>query len=151
MQIEMFTAEWLNFVELNISGNNDFFNKCDPESFYVESEVFSLFSACFEKSNDLYDYFTPTRYNSRRIIPLQNELRNSFGQISGITDLSDFKAFAGEVFLGSNFLAGLVKEDPDWECHWEEYKQKLLKVNEEMVGITEKCIADERILWVIGY
>lgn len=151
MQIELFTAEWLDFVELNISGNNDSFNKCDPESFYIESEVFSLFSPCFERSNELYDYFTPSRYNSRRIIPLQNELRKRLGHISGIKNLENFKAFAGEVFLGNNFLAGLDKSDPDWESHWVEYRKKLVKVNEEMAGITEKCIADERVLWVIGY
>jgi hypothetical protein len=151
MKIELFKADNLNFVELNISGNNDIFNKCDPESFYLETEVFNLFSPCFERSNDLYDYFIPTLYNSRRIIPLQNELKKQLNLISGIDNPEVFRNFASSVFLGKNFLVELDKMNSNWIEDWENLKKDLVNVNHSLIDLTDLCITEERNLWVVGY
>lgn len=151
MKIELLKADFLNFVELNISGNNDIFNKCDPESFYIDSEVFSLFSPCFERSSDLYDYFIPTLYNSRRIIPLQNELKKQLNFIAGIDNPQEFRNFASGVFLGKNFLSELGKTNSDWVNNWAELKNDLINVNQALIDLTDLCIIEERKLWVLGY
>ena len=79
MKIEVYDANNLNFVEMNITGDNDNYLRCDRESKYLDSDVFNLFVNCFESANKLYDYFGPTKYNSRKIIPLRNELIKSQG------------------------------------------------------------------------
>jgi hypothetical protein len=151
MKIELFKADYLNFVELNISGNNDIFNKCDQESFYLETEVFNLFSPCFERSNDLYDYFIPTLYNSRRIIPLQNELKKHLALIVGISNPEEFSNFANGVFLGKNFLSELDKMNRNWADDWENLQKELVTVNQALIDLTDLCITEERNLWVLGY
>jgi len=39
----------------NITGDGETYNKCDAESSYLDSEVFNLFTFCFEKSNHLFE------------------------------------------------------------------------------------------------
>lgn len=151
MKIELLNSDYLNFVELNISGNNDLFNKCDQESVYMETAVFNLFSPCFEQSNELYDYFIPTLYNSRRIIPLQNELKKRLSEIEDINDLESFRRFASDVFLGRNFLIELESVNSDWMGNWQEFKNQLFNVNQGLIKLTDKCVIEERILWVLGY
>jgi len=151
MRIELFDANGLNFVELNTTGDNENYVKCNQESKFVDGDVFNLFAKCFENSNKLYEYFGATRYNSRKIIPLRNELLTNLEQLNEIKTIDDFLDFAGHIFLGNNFLLELEKMDKAWEKNWDTYLMKLIEMNKEMIEIVDKCIENERILWVIGY
>ena len=75
MRLEIYGATNLNFVEFNITGDGESIQRCDKDSLYMDSELFSLFSECFENSNNLYDYFGPTKYNARNIIVQLNALK----------------------------------------------------------------------------
>lgn len=151
MKIELYDSNKLNFVELNITGDNDNYQKIDLESKFLDGEVFNLFSVCFENSNKLFDYFGPTKYNSRRIIPLQNELIRHLEKLENIKKLEDFITFTSEIFLGNSFIISLEKQDKLWEKNWESYLEKLLAINKDLIELIDKCVEQERILWVIGY
>jgi len=151
MRIELFNSDYLNIVELNTTGDNDNYIKGDSESKYVEGEVFNIFTSCFENANKLYEFFGATKYNSRKIVPLLNELIAKLESLKKIDSLKAFKDHINQIFLGQDFIDELTKEDPKWEENWNSYLKKLIKLNEGLIDIAEKCMEEQRILWVIGY
>jgi hypothetical protein len=151
MNIELYNSDFLNFVELNFTGGNDEYRRCDPESKYLETDVFNLFLECFENANELFDYFQGTKYNSRKIIVLRNELLKNLEEIEKIGTLKGFTEMAESRFMGKDFLQALVRVQPSWNDNWKEYLDKLITVNRELITFTEKCADEERILWVVGY
>lgn len=151
MKIELFGADNLNFVELNITGDNINYRRCDSESKYLDSTVFNIFTSCFENANKLYDYFSPTKYNSRKIIPLRNELLNTLEVFNSVKSKDEFlKVISGRSF-GREFMDELESKDEKWSDSWENYLKKLINVNKELIDFTERCADEERILWVVGY
>lgn len=151
MKLEIFDAKNLNFVELNYTGGNDTYIRCDKESKYVDSVVFNLFSHCFEAANKLYEYYGPTKYNARKIIPLRNELIKHSHSLASISSREAFVKHINSHFLGKDFLEALEIHDPDWSEKWSEYRDKLIRINNDMTELTEKCADEEKILWVVGY
>ena len=151
LRIEIFDADYLNIVELNTTGDNEHYTKGDSESSYMQSEVFNLFIKCFENSNQLYEFYGATKYDIRKIVPLRNELEKKLNTLQGINNLDEFKGHIEGIFLGNEFLDKLNKHYPNWEKQWKEYLDRLIKVNKGLIDIVEKCIDEQRILWVIGY
>ena len=151
MKLELFDYNALNFVELNTTGDNDNYIRCAQESKYVSTDVFNLFAKCFENSNKLYEYFGPTKYNARRIVPLRNELLTYKNQLQSLESKEDFFEHVSSIFLGNNFLLKIEKMDKNWEKNWEQYRDKLLNMNNQLLMIVEDCIENEKVLWVIGY
>lgn len=151
MRLELYGKGNLNFVEFNITGDNDAYKRCDDESLYMDTEVFNLFTHCFERSYKLFDYFGPTRYNSRNIIPLLNELKSNLEKIKEIDSLDFFIDFIGNSFLGTNLIYEIEKYDKNWSLNWEQYSLKLAEINKGLIQMVTKCIEDSRTLWVIGY
>ena len=151
MRIELFSSEYLNIVELNTTGDNENYIKGDSESKYAHSEVFNLFTKCFENANKLYEFFGATKYNSRKIVPLRNELINKLDLFQNIKSLEDFQNHLNQVFLGQEFIDELTIEDKDWKEKWEFYLDKLIRVNSGLIEIADKCIEEQKVLWVIGY
>ena len=151
MKIEFFSADNLNFVELNITGDNINYRRCDSESKYLDSTVFNLFACCFENANKLYDYFSPTKYNSRKIIPLRNELIKTIEAFNSVKSKDEFLKVISDRSFGREFMDELEKKDKNWSDRWENYLKKLIKVNKELIELTEKCADEERIMWVVGY
>jgi hypothetical protein len=151
LRIELFNADYLNIVELNTTGDNENYIKGDSESQYIQSEVFNLFIKCFENSNRLYEFYGATKYNLRTIVPLKNELTKKLETLRSISELEDLKNHIKSIFLGEEFLEKLHDTDPNWESEWHKYLDKLIEVNKGLIVITDKCIDEQRILWVIGY
>jgi len=151
MNIELYNSDFLNFVELNFTGDNDEYRRCDSESKYLDTDVFNIFLPCFENANKLFDYFSGTKYNSRKIIVLRNELLRNLEELEKINTLKVFKEMAESRFMGKDFLHELSHHHPDWHETWKVYLARLIAVNRELKSFTEKCADEERILWVIGY
>ncbi|MFP4525764.1 MAG: hypothetical protein ACLFNL_05190 [Bacteroidales bacterium] len=151
LRIELFNADYLNIVELNTTGDNENYVKGDSESQYMQSEVFNIFIKCFENSNSLYEFYGATKYNLRKIVPLRNELTQKLETLESIKSLNDFKEHINNIFLGYEFIDKLKQTNANWENNWDNYLEKLKKVNKGLIKITEKCIDEQRILWVIGY
>ena len=91
MKLTLYDSKELNFVELNNTGGNDTYIRCDKESKYIDSTVFNLFAPCFEAANKLYEYYGPTKYNARKIIPLRNELLKYLEKLESLKSINDFK------------------------------------------------------------
>jgi hypothetical protein len=151
MKLELYNADCLNFVELNITGDNENFVRCSPESKFIDSIVFNIFQPCFENSNKLFDYFSATKYNSRKIIPLRNELIKNLETFENVMTIEQFITVVSRKFLGKDFLQELVKEVPDWKNSWQDCFEKLKNINRDLIQLTEKCADEERILWMVGY
>ncbi len=151
MKLTIYDSKELNFVELNYTGSNDAYIRCDKESKYIDSIVFNLFSPCFESANKLYEYYGPTKYNARKIIPLRNELLKYLEKLQSLKTVKDFKDLVSRHFLGKEFLEALEKDHPDWESNWKTYLEKLIIINREMITLAEKCAYEEKILWIVGY
>jgi hypothetical protein len=151
MRLEIYDSKALNFVELNITGGNDTLVRCDKESRYIDSIVFNLFSPCFESANKLYEYYGPTKYNSRKIIPLRNELLKHLESLQSLNSVNAFVKHISSHFLGVEFLDELKKSDKNWESNYKSHLDRLIQINKEMVALAEKCAFEERILWVVGY
>ncbi|MCG8699958.1 MAG: hypothetical protein MI922_18025 [Bacteroidales bacterium] len=100
MRLEIFDSKDLNFVELNITGSNESYVRCDRESRYIESVVFNLFAPCFENSHKLYEYYGPTKFNSRKIIPLRNQLLDHREKLESVSSTDEFKEFITQHFMG---------------------------------------------------
>jgi len=151
MHIELYSAKFLNFVELNTTGDNDNYKRCDEESKYLDSAVFYLFQPCFESAHSTYDYFGGTKYNARKIIVLRNDLMANLKQFEALRSGDEFRELISDRFMGREFLASLEQDDPSWQEAWLGYNQQILGVNRELIELVEKCAYDERVLWVIGY
>ena len=151
MRLEIYDANKLNFVELNTTGDNDNYIRCDEASRYVDTEVFNIYAHCFEEANKLYEYYEPTKYNSRKIVPLRNALLENLDNLNTIDSKELFVEFIGNIFLGKEFILSLEKIDKTWDENWETYIVKLRDINREIIKVTEDCIENEKILWVVGY
>jgi hypothetical protein len=151
IKLTIYDAKELNFVELNYTGGNDTYIRCDKESKYIDSIVFNLFAPCFENANKLYEYFGPTKYNARKLIPLRNELLKYAEKLGALNNLKEFKENVTSHFLGKEFLEALISEDPSLDKNWNEYAGKLIAITKEIMTLVEKCADEEKILWVVGY
>jgi len=151
MRIEIYGLKDLNFVELNITGTENQYIKCDPESRYLDSFVFNLFADCFEKSNTLYEYYEPTKFNARYIVPLRNRLLTNLTLLENIKALPEFQDHVNLKVHGKKFILALIRNDKNWMDHWTAYLEKLININKELLDIVDFCIDEDRILWVIGY
>ena len=151
MQITFYSHKELNFVELNITGNNDTYVKIDAESLYLDSLVFNLFTECFEKSNTLYEYFGPTKYNARHIVPLRHRLMENLIRLQAQESLDQFRKLILGKVMGKDFIQELTQNDRNWIMRWKMYLEKLEFINQGLLDQVDRCIDEDRILWVIGY
>ena len=151
MRLEFFGIDELNFVEFNTTSDDMNFYRLNGESKFINSEMFNLFAHCFEESNELYEYYEPTKFNARKIVVLRNSLAANYEKLSVIKNQNDFILFIDNIFLGKAFLNELEKIDSNWVNNWEIYFNKIKEANQEMVSIVERCIDEIRVLWVIGY
>jgi len=151
LRIELFEADYLNIVELNTTGDDENYVKGDDESKYIQSEVFNIFINCFENSNRLYEFYGATKYDIRKIVPLKNELHAKLEQLRNIRAVEQFKQHIEQIFLGNEFLEKLNHHYANWEKDWTSYRDKLIEVNKGLIAITDTCLEEQRVLWVIGY
>jgi hypothetical protein len=152
MKLGMMTkSECINFIEFNITGNSENYNKCDEESLYLNSNVFNIFAGCFEQSNHLFEFIGQTIYNSRKIIPLLNTLDSNLGRLVLIESIEEFRQYVTGIFLGRDLLLDLAQADPLWEQCWKFYLRRLIVINRDLIKLINRCVDEERTLWVIGY
>ena len=143
--------ECANFVEFNTTGNSEEYVKCHDESLFLNSNLFNIFAEYFEQSNHLFEFIGQTMYNARKIIPLRNALDRNLERLTIIETTEEFKQYITGIFLGKDLLLDLYKADPLWEQCWKFYLRRLIIVNRDLIALVNRCIEEERILWVIGY
>ena len=99
----------------------------------------------------LYEYYDATKYNTRYIIPLRNQLLTHLVTLQKLKTLSEFQAFLDEKVFGKEFLLALVRMDKTWMDHWTQYHEKIIKINQELLDLVDICIDEDHNLYVIGY
>jgi hypothetical protein len=151
MRFHLYDNKQLNFVELNVTGTNSQFVRCDPESKFLDNVVFNLFAECFEKANPLYEYYGPTKFNSRYIVPLRNRLLTNLTELDRVRSLAGFQEYIDQKVMGKEFLRELVALDKNWSGRWKVYHENLIRLNKELLDLVDFCIDEDRILWVVGY
>ena len=152
MKFELMTKEeCIDFVEFNITGDNENYNKCDDESLYLNSSLFNIFAGCFERSNHLFEFFGQTMYNSRKFIPLQNELNDNLEKLLAINNFDEFQTYVTGIFMGRELINQINQNDPEYKKHWRSYIRRWIRINRGLTKLINKCIEEERVLWVIGY
>ncbi len=151
MKISLYNHKQFNLVEFNVTGTEDAYNKIDPESHYMDSVVFNIFTDCFEKANQLYEYYDATKYNPVYIISLRNNLMTHLTSLKQIQTLTNFQEFISGKLQGKDFLLALAKSDKNWTDHWAQYHKQLIIVSKEILSLVNFVIDEDRILWVIGY
>jgi hypothetical protein len=82
---------------------------------------------------------------------LLNELKKNYALIVAIKSFDHFVDFAGNKFMGSSFVLEIEKKDKNWRLNWEQYVTKLSDVNQQLSNLINRCIDEERLLWVVGY
>ena len=137
MRLEIYDSKSLNFVELNCTGTFEEYIKCDPESKFLDTEVFNLFVDCFEKANNLYEYYEPTKFNTRYIVPLRNRLLTNLTLLEQIKSLSEFQDNINSKVHGKDFLIRLIRADKNWTDRWMFYLEKLVKIRETVNRIKD--------------
>ena len=91
MKFEIYGHQSLNFVELNTTGDNSQYVKCDAESKYIDTPLFYLYADAFEKANRLFECYGETKFNARYIVPLRNRLLINLTILDKINSLEDFQ------------------------------------------------------------
>ncbi|HUX53186.1 MAG TPA: hypothetical protein VMV56_02095 [Williamwhitmania sp.] len=143
--------EVFNFVEFNITGNSDIYFKCDSESKFLNIDIFNIFAGCFERSNHLYDFYGATKFNSRNLIPLINELKENMNHIKAINSLEEMREYLSSIFMGKNLFEELERRDKNWKARWRAYVRKLIQISQSLISLCELCVTEERTMWVINF
>lgn len=143
--------EVIDFVEFNITGDSENYNRCDNESLYLNTNIFNIYVGCFERSNHLFDFTVPTMYNSRKFIPLINELALNLKDLLSINNIEQFRKYLKGVFLGDDLIKTICDFDPDYENNWRTHMRKLIQINRHIMRLIDTCIEEERTLWIIPY
>jgi len=152
MKFELMTKEeCIDFVEFNITGDSENYNKCDDESLYLNSSLFNIFAGCFERSNHLFEFFGQTMYNSRKFIPLQNELNDNLEKLISIKNFPEFQDYVSNIFMGRELIHQINQVDPDYSKHWRGYIRRWIRINRGLNKLINLCIEEDRVLWVIGF
>lgn len=141
----------VDFVEFNITGDASDYNRCDNDSLYLRSSVFNIFGSCFERSNHLFDFVVPCKYNARQFIPLLNELSAILNELLAINNVEQFRKYFNRGFVGEEFINTISAIDANYERNWRSYMRKLIRVNRHIMRLVDQCIDEERTLWVIPY
>ncbi len=151
MKIELFKLDLRNLVEFNISGSDENYRICSSDSWYLDEQLFYLFQPCFEKSSKLFDYYEPTRYDIRNIIPLLNALKAFHKDLEAAQNVDSFIVFMENQNMGTQLLHLLKKDDPQWKEHWNTVYQQLLEVCNRLISLADQCFNEDKVLWVKGF
>ena len=115
MRIELFKLDLQHLVEFSISASDENYKICSSDSFFMEEKLFYLFQSCFEASSKIFDYYEPTKYDLRNLVPLLNQLKNLEEEIGFVDSPESFKKILQNRSMGNQFLKHLEKEDTAWE------------------------------------
>lgn len=143
--------EAIDFVEFNITGDPENYNRCDEESMYINNMIFNVFSDCFERSNHLFDHMQPTAYNSRHFIALKNELSSNLYNLLDINNMNDFWRFIDSLHMGQRMTEAMGGNDPERRKRWRSCLRHLIRDNNYITRLIDRCIDQNLTLWVIPF
>lgn len=138
------------YVQFDISGNTNQYNVWHKDSLYLDEVIFGVFLACFEKSVEKLIYYGPTCFRETELLRLQQELENNRDEFNRILSADDLINKILQMKVGRNFLRELELENFDLNTGWKGLVGSLVEINDTLVELTQKCIRENRVLWVLG-
>jgi len=151
MKFDLFTPSDLRIVEFNTTGSEQEFSRVNDNSVFLDASVFNIFLPCFESVKLNYSYFGANCFTELDIQKLNLELAKSKDEIEKIASDDEFIDFLSNKMLSKQFMLNLESQDKHWIRNWKTYTDKLSDINRKLIRITDNCLEDAQILWVIGY
>ncbi|HYW96662.1 MAG TPA: hypothetical protein VE870_13795 [Bacteroidales bacterium] len=151
MKIKLYSSEDLNFVEFSFSSDHDGFDALGKRSRYVHSAVFSLFQDAFEHTDPDFEYYKTSSFSGQDSIKLRNHLVDQLTRIRRIESPEGLEAYALKQVAGIDFLNEIKSSNPNWRISWENLRDQIKHVVDELIEFVDFCIDEEHIFWVKGY
>jgi hypothetical protein len=151
MKIKLYNSDEMNFVEFSFSSGHQGFEPTTSRSKYVHSAVFCLFQYAFELSKPDFRYYRATAYGSPDIVKLRNHLVDQLSRIMRIVSAEALETYVLKQVEGIDFLNELKTENPNWRISWENIRDQLKQVLDELLEMVDFCIDEDKIFWVKGY
>ncbi len=151
MKIKLYSSEDLNFVEFSSSSFEEGFMPFSENSRYLHSAVFCLFQYAFELSNPEFEYYRPTAFSDSSLATLRNHMVDQISKIEKISSAEELEAYALKQVAGIDFLNEIKSFYPKWRISWENIRDQVKQVVDELLEIVDFCIDEDRVFWVKGY
>ena len=151
MKLNILGLKDMNFVQVQIVSEEEEFEKLSDVAKYLDSPVFSIFRNCFELSYPDFQYSGNNLFSTNQVVSLRHRLMTQLTRILAIDNPEDLKAFIMHQIAGLEFMDELKTLYQDWHIYWEIIKDKLAGVNNDLIEIADRCIDDEKKLFVKGY
>ena len=151
MKIQLFDYKDLNIVEF-VSGDGS--GDCllsSENSKYLHGSVFSIIQNAFDLSNKDYSYYELTEFRDQNLITLRNHLQDHYSRLKSTASLEIFEAYILKQVEGIDFLNELKNFYPNWKITWENIRDQLLDVYEEILELIDNCIDEDHSFWLKGY
>lgn len=151
MKIQLFNYKDLNIVEFTTGNDGEECRLCSRNSKYIHGSVFSIIQTAFELSNDDYSYYDTSLYKDQTLISLRNHLQDHFSRLMSTSSLTEFEAYILKQVEGIDFMNELKTFYPNWKITWENFRDQMLEVYEQILDIIDNCIDEDKEFWVKGY
>lgn len=151
MKIQLFDYKDLNIVEFTIGNKGESCRLCSENSKYIHGSVFSVIQTAFELSNGDYSYYDTSLYKDQTLISLRNHIQDHFSRLMNTSSLNEFEAYILKQVEGIDFMNELKTFYPNWKINWENFRDQMLEVYEQILDIIDHCIDEDKSFWVKGY
>ncbi len=151
MEIRLYSSEDLNLVEFSYSTGQDGFSPMIENSKYLHAAVFCLIQKSFELSKPDFRYNEATSYLGQELVTLRNRLVDQISRIRNIDSPEELESYSLNQAACIDFLNELKMNNPTWKINWENIKDQVLKVTEELLELVDFCIDEEKVFWIKGY
>ena len=151
MKLRIFDQKELGIVQFQMLHGSEPFNNFSENDSYMESSVFSTFITCFELSKTDFEYDKLNVLDGDHIVSLRNHLLTHLTRLKAIENAEEFELFSLRNVVGIEFINALKSNYSDWSLSWEEIRDKLVIINNDLIDMIDVCIDDDKILRIKGY
>ncbi len=151
MKIELFDYKDLNIVEFTPGKPDDVPASFSENSKYLHGSVFSLIQTAFSLSNPDFSYYEPMIFEGQNLIILRNHLQDHHSRLKNTSSYEEFDKYLKMQIEGIVFLNDLKTFYPNWKITWENIRDELLSVYNELIIMIDNCIDEDQVFRVKGY
>lgn len=120
------------------------------DSVFLEDDFYGFFSNAFQLSNKKFNYYGDTKYKTEELKKLKILLEKEMENINKISSLRDFDTFVYSINAHFDFHKILEYAGIEWKKNWEEIKKQLCAVNQGLIDTVQRCLDNNKVLWVLG-
>ncbi len=136
------------YVEFNIDGSLASYLHWDTRSYYLQQAVFCALAGCF--GTRAPNVIGQASYSGDELVKLLAALKAKQARLANIEDSNALIRAVTDTAMGMSFLTALTSEQHDLQTEWRTIARLLEAIVEELIELVQKCIMEERVLWVLG-